>query len=90
MTTILLSIIIVLLIARFALQVWQARNITDGYSTTYEVQKAVVCEKSLYKLGFRLCNKWEYCDFELISVIKDGDAYYAFLQQKKIKHNSNK
>lgn len=87
MTNILLAIIIVLLIARIVLQVRQGkRAVEKGYASAYEVRKVAIVAKSADELYDRLCEKWEYCDYELVSIIKDKGEFYAFLQSKKIKN----
>ncbi len=87
MTNILLVIIIVLLIARFILQMWQAeRRYKDAYATATNVRKVVVTAHSALELKERLCDDWWYCDYELVSIIRENDVYYAFLSQKKIKN----
>lgn len=86
MTNILLSIIAVLLFARIVLQIWQGkRAVEKGYASAYAVQKAAIVAKSADELYDRLCERWEYCDYELVSIIKDKGEFYAFLQSKKIK-----
>lgn len=86
MTNILLSIIIALLLARIALQVRRGkRAVEKGYASAYGVRKVAVVAKSADELYDRLCEKWEYCDYELVSIIKDKGEFYAFLQSKKIK-----
>lgn len=55
------------------------------YAATSELRKAVVVADSAEGLYDRLCEKWEYCDYELVSVIEDDGVFYAFLQSKKIK-----
>ncbi len=88
MTNILLSIIAALLFARIVLQVWQGkRDVQKGYASAYGVRKVAVVAKSADELYDRLCEKWEYCDYELVSIIKDKGEFYAFLQSKKIKHH---
>lgn len=87
MTNILLSIIAVLLFARIVLQVRQGkRAVEKGYAAPCEVRKTVVVSDSPEGLYDRLCEKWEYCDYELVSVIEDDGVFYAFLQSKKIKN----
>lgn len=87
MTNILLSIIAVLLLARIALQVVQGkRAVEKGYAAPCEVRKVVMTAKTAEELSYRLCVQWEYCDFELVAIIKDKGEYYAFLQTKKIKN----
>lgn len=86
MTNILLSIIAVLLFARIVLQIKQGkRAVEKGYASAYEVRKVAIVAKSADELYDRLCEKWEYCDYELVSVIEDKGVFYAFLQSKKIK-----
>lgn len=86
MTDILLLIIAVLLFARIVLQIWQVkRAVEKGYAAPSEVQKTVVVAKSAEGLYERLCERWEYCDYELVSIIEDDGVFYAFLQSKKIK-----
>lgn len=86
MTNILLSIIIALLFARIVLQVKQGkRAVEKGYASAYGVRKVAILAKSADELYDRLCEKWEYCDYELVSIIKDKGEFYAFLQSKKIK-----
>ena len=87
MTNALLLLIAVLLFARIVLQIWQGkRAVEKGYAAPSEVRKAVVTAYSVEGLCDRLCEKWEYCDYELVSVIEDDDVFYAFLQSKKIKN----
>lgn len=87
MTIILLSIIAVLLFARIVLQVRQGkRAVEKGYASAYGVRKVAIVAKSADELYDRLCDKWEYCDYELVSIIKDKGEFYAFLQSKKIKN----
>lgn len=87
MTNILLSIITVLLFARIVLQIWQGkRTVEKGYAATSEVRKTIVAADSPESLYDRLCEKWEYCDYELVSVIEYDGVFYAFLQSKKIKN----
>lgn len=86
MTNILLSIIAVLLFARIVLQVRRGkRAVEKGFASAYGVRKVAVVAKSADELYDRLCEKWEYCDYELVSIIKDKGEFYAFLQSKKIK-----
>lgn len=86
MTNILLSIIAVLLFARIVLQVRQGkRAVEKGHASAYEVRKVAIVAKSADELYDRICEKWEYCDYELVSIIKDKGEFYAFLQSKKIK-----
>lgn len=86
MTNILLSIIIVLLFARIVLQVRQGKRVVErGYASAYGVRKVAIVAKSADELYDRLCEEWEYCDYELVSIIKDKGEFYAFLQSKKIK-----
>lgn len=88
MTNILLSIIIALLLARIVLQIKQGkRAVEKGYASAYGVRKVAIVAKSADELYDRLCEKWEYCDYELVSIIKDKGEFYAFLQSKKIKHH---
>lgn len=90
MTIILLSIIAVLLFARIVLQIKQGkRAVEKGYASAYGVRKVAVVAKSADELYDRLCEKWEYCDYELVSIIKDKGEFYAFLQSKKIKNYYN-
>lgn len=87
MTIALLITIIILLIGRFILQVRQGRAARENlYATAYAVRKVAITAKSADELYDRLCEKWEYCDFELVAIIKDKGWYYAFLQSKKIKN----
>lgn len=87
MTNILLSIIAVLLFARIVLQIRQGkRAVEKGYASAYCVRKVAIVAKSADELYDRLCEKWEYCDYELVSIIKDNGEFYAFLQSKKIKN----
>lgn len=87
MTNILLSIIAVLLFARIALQVRQGKRAVErGYASAYGVRKVAIVAKSVDELYDRLCEKWEYCDYELVSIIKDKSEFYAFMQSKKIKN----
>lgn len=87
MTDILLSIIAVLLFVRIALQVMQGkRAVEKWYASAYGVRKVAIVAKSAEELYDRLCEKWEYCDYELVSIIKDKGEFYAFLQSKKIKN----
>lgn len=87
MTNILLSIIAVLLLARIVLQIRQGkRAVEKGYASVCGVRKVAVVAKSADGLYDRLCEKWEYCDYELVSIIKDKGEFYAFLQSKKIKN----
>ncbi len=86
MTNILLSIIAVLLFARIVLQVRRGKRVVEKrYASAYGVRKVAVVAKSADELYDRLCEKWEYCDYELVSIIKDKGEFYAFLQSKKIK-----
>lgn len=86
MTNILLSIIAVLLFARIVLQIRQGkRAVEKEFASAYEVRKVAIVAKSADELYERLCEKWEYCDYELVSIIKDKGEFYAFLQSKKIK-----
>ena len=59
--------------------------VEKGYASAYGVRKVAVVAKSADELYDRLCEKWEYCDYELVSIIKDKGEFYAFLQSKKIK-----
>lgn len=87
MTNILLSIIAVLLFARIVLQVRQDKRAVEKlYASAYEVRKVAIVAKSADELYDRLREKWEYCDYELVSIIKDKGEFYAFLQSKKIKN----
>lgn len=87
MTNILLSIIAVLLFARIVMQIQQGkRAVEKGYASAYEVRKVAIVAKSADELYDRLCEKWECCDYELVSIIKDKGEFYAFLQSKKIKN----
>lgn len=87
MTNILLSIIAVLLFARIVLQVWHGKRAMEkGYASAYGVRKVAIVAKSADELYDRLCEKWEYCDYELVSIIKDKGEFYAFLQSKKIRN----
>lgn len=87
MTNILLSIIAVLLFARIVLQIKQGkRAVEKGYASAYEVRKVAIVAKSADELYDRLCEKWEYCGYELVSIIKGKGEFYAFLQSKKIKN----
>lgn len=87
MTNILLSIIAVLLFARIVLQIRHGkRAVEKGYASAYGVRKVAIVAKSADELYNRLCEKWEYCDYELVSIIKDKGEFYAFLQSKKIKN----
>lgn len=87
MTNILLSIIAVLLFARIVLQIREGkRAVEKGYASAYGVRKVAIVAKSADELYDRLCEKWEYCDYELVSVIEDDGVFYAFLQSKKIKN----
>lgn len=87
MTDILLSIIAVLLFARIFLQIKQGkRTLEKVYASAYGVRKVVVTAKTADELYRRLCEQWEYCDYELVSIIKDKGEFYAFLQSKKIKN----
>lgn len=86
MTDILLSIIAVLLFARIVLQIRQGkRAVEKGYASSCEVRKVVVDGNSIEDLRDKLCDKWWYCDYELVSIIEDRGIFYAFLQSKKIK-----
>lgn len=86
MTNILLSIIAVLLFARIVLQIRQGkRTVEKGYVSAYGVRKVAIVAKSADELYDRLCERWEYCDYELVSIIKDKGEFYAFLQSRKIK-----
>lgn len=86
MTNILLSIIAVLLFARIVLQIWQGkRAVEKGYASSCEVRKVVVDGNSIQDLCDKLCDKWWYCDYELVSVIEDSGIFYAFLQLKRFK-----
>ena len=86
MTNILLTIIAVLLLARIVLQIKQGkRAVEKGYAASSEVRKTVVVANSAEGLYDRLCYRWEYCDYELVSIIEDNGVFYAFLQSKKIK-----
>lgn len=86
MTNILLSIIAVLLFARIVLQVRQGkRAVEKGYASAYGVRKVAIVAKCADELYNRLCERWEYCDYELVSIIEDKGEFYAFLQSKKIK-----
>lgn len=87
MTNILLSIILVLLIARIVLQIKQGkRTLEKVYASAYGVRKVVVTAKTAEELSKRLCDNWEYCDYELVSIIKNDGKFYAFLSSKKIKN----
>lgn len=86
MTNILLSIIIALLLARIVLQIRQGKRAVErGYASAYGVRKVAIVAKSADELYDRLCEEWEYCDYELVSIVKDKGEFYAFLQSKKIK-----
>lgn len=68
MTNILLSIIAVLLFARIVLQVRQGKRALEKvYASAYGVRKVAIVAKSADELYDRLCEKWEYCDYELLS-----------------------
>ena len=87
MTDILLIIIIVLLIARVALQIWQGtRAVSDEYATATAVRKVVVKAKTADELQQRLCEQWWYSDYELVAIIKDKGEFYAFLESKKVRN----
>lgn len=87
MTSILLTIIAVLLVARFILQVIQGkRAMSKLYSTTSEVRKVVVAGNSIEDLRDKLCGKWWYCSYELVAIIEDEGIFYAFLQSRKIQN----
>lgn len=86
MTNVLLIIIAVLLFARIVLQIQQGKRAMEkGYAAASEVRKVAMVSDSVEGLYDRLCEKWEYCDYELVSVIEDKGVFYAFLQSKKIK-----
>ncbi len=86
MTDILLLIIAVLLFARIVLQIWQVkRAVEKGCAAPSEVHKVVVDGNSIEDLRDKLCDKWWYCDYELVSILEDRGIFYAFLQSKKIK-----
>lgn len=79
MTNILLTLIAVLLLARFILQLRQGKRV---YYTTRAVKRVVVDGNSIEDLRDKLCEKWWYSDYEIVSVIEDRGIFYAFLQSK--------
>lgn len=81
-TNILLTLIAVLLLVRIVLQVWRDKR---AYYTTRAVKRVVVDGNSIEDLRDKLCEKWWWSDYEIVSVIKDRGIFYAFLQSKEIK-----
>lgn len=87
MTNILLIIIAVLLVVRIVLQVRQGRNaFVHTYASAYAVRKVVVQADSAEELSDKLCEKWWYCDYELVTIIEEGGVFYAFLQSRKVRN----
>lgn len=78
-TNILLTLIAVLLLARIAYRDKRA------YYTTRAVKRVVVDGNSIEDLRDKLCEKWWWSDYEIVSVIEDRGIFYAFLQSKEIK-----
>lgn len=87
MTNVLLLIIIVLMAVRVALQIWQCRRVVEkGYSSTFDVRKTVVTAKTAEELGKKLCDEMWWCDYEIVSIVKDKGEFYAFMSRKRIKN----
>ena len=85
-TTILLTLIAVLLLARMILQVWQGKEtLKRAYATTRNVRKITVLAKTAEELNDKLCDEGWWRDYELVTIIKDKGLFYAFLQSKEIK-----
>ncbi len=77
----LLIIIAVLLAVRIVLQLRQGKR---KYYTTRAVKRVVVDGNSIEDLRDKLCEKWWWSDYEIVSVIEDRGIFYAFLQSKEI------
>lgn len=87
MTNVLLLIVIVLMAVRATLQMWQFRRVAEkGYSTTFDVRKTVVTAKTAEELGKKLCDDMWWCDYDIVSIVKDKGEFYAFMSRKKIKN----
>ena len=87
MTNVLLLIIIVLMAVRVALQMWQFGRLAEkGYSSTFDVRKTVVTAKTAEELGKKLCDDMWWCDYDIVSIVKDKGEFYAFLSRKRIKN----
>ena len=83
MTDTLLIIIAVLLAVRIILQARQGKR---NHYTTRAVKRVVVDGNSIEDLRDKLCEKWWWSDYEIVSVIEDRGIFYAFLQSKEIKN----
>ena len=81
MTNTLLIIIAVLLAVRIVLQLRQGNR---NHYTTRAVKRVVVDGNSIEDLRDKLCEKWWWSDYEIVSVIEDRGIFYAFLQSKEI------
>lgn len=87
MTDVLLLIIIVLMAVCVALQIWQRGRVAEkGYSTTFDVRKTVVRANTAEELGKKLCDDMWWCDYDIVSIIKDKGEFYAFMSRKRIKN----
>ena len=88
MTDALLLIIIALMAVRVALQIWQCGRVAEkGYSTTFDVRKTVVTANTAEELGKKLCDDMWWCDYDIVSIIKDKGEFYAFMSRKKTKNH---
>ena len=87
MTNVLLLIIIALMAVRAALQMGQFRRVAEkGFSSTFDVRKTVVTAKTAEELGKKLCDDMWWCDYDIVSIVKDKGEFYAFLSRKRIKN----
>ena len=87
MTDVLLLIIIALMAVRVALQMRQFRRVAEkGYSSTFYVRKTVVRANTAEELGKKLCDDMWWCDYDIVSIIKDKGEFYAFMSRKRIKN----
>ena len=77
----LLIIIAVRIAVRIVLQLRQGKRI---HYTTRAVKRVVVDGNSIEDLRDKLCEKWWWSDYEIVSVIEDRGIFYAFLQSKEI------
>ena len=81
MTDTLLIIIAVLLAVWIVLQLRQGKR---NHYTTKAVKRVIVDGNSIEDLRDKLCEKWWWSDYEIVSVIEDRGIFYAFLQSKEI------
>ena len=88
MTNALLLIIIVLMAVRVALQMWHCSRVAEkGSSNPFDTLKTAVTANTAEELGKKLCDDMGWCDYDIVSIIKDKGEFYAFMSRKKTKNH---